>query len=175
MNFKIYIVAEIVSICLLMWFGLGLLRVAELEEEPVVSNTINFTNTDVENQNSFLTVDVAQNDIFVKLQVTQGNPGATLCPQGASAATDCAQTDTSALDLKGIDTAGSTIWKVQQGSYTLGISDNQNELVSYNLFLIHQPGINTIARLVISTLVFGVASLVCGLMISKEIKKRNFQ
>jgi hypothetical protein len=175
MNFKIYVVAEIVSICLLVWFGIGLLRIATTEEEPVISNTINFANADSGNQNSFLTVDVAQNDKFVKFQVTQGNPVATLCPQGDSVVTDCAQTDHGALDLSGIDTTGSVVWKVQPGVYTLGISDNQNELVSYNLFVIHQPGINAIARLSLSALVCGVASIVIGWVILKEIKKRKLR
>jgi hypothetical protein len=174
LNLKIFVVAEIVSICLLVWFGYGLLRISELVEEPVVSNTINFAN-DQSGANSLMTVDVAQNDKFVKLQVTQGYPNVTLCPVGDTDPKDCAPTDTNLIDLKGIDISGSTIWMVQPGSYSLGISDSQNELVSYNLFVIHQPGSSTILRLVVSTLVCGCASIGFGWVIMKERKKRRLQ
>jgi hypothetical protein len=174
LNIKILVVAEIVSICLLVWFGYGLLRTSELVEEPVVSNTINFAN-DVSSTNSLMTVDIAQNDKFVKLQVTQGYPNVTLCPIGDPNPMDCAPTDTNILDLKGINIRGSTVWMVQPGSYSLGISDSQNEIVSYNLFVIHQPGSNTVLRLVLSTLIFGCASIGFGWAILNERKKRSLK
>jgi len=173
-NFKIYVIAEIFCICLFAWFGLSLLRVGAPIEEPVVSNTINFAGTDL-NQNSYLNVDVAQNDRFIKFQVTQGSPSANLCPQGDSDPSDCAQVDKDPQDLQGIDMSGATVWQVQPGSYTLIISDNAEEKISYNLSVIHQPGINTIMRLSLSTLGFGVASIVCGWLVLREIKKRKLQ
>jgi len=175
LSFRLFVVAEIVSICFLVWFGSGLVRISELDEEPIVSNTLNFTNAQSGVQNSFLTVDVAQNDRFVKLQLTQGNPDVTLCPQGDSNNADCASTDTNETDLRGIDLTDSTVWQVQPGSYTLGISDSQNEVVSYNLFVIHQPGENTILRMVLSTLAFGIASIGFGYMILRERRKRRLQ
>ena len=174
MDIKIFVVAEIVSISLLVWFGYGLLRTSELVEEPVVSNTVNFAN-DASSTNSLMTVVVGQNDKFVKLQVTQGYPNVTLCPVGDSDPRDCAPTDTNILDLKGIDITGSTVWMVQPGSYSLGISDSQNELVSYNLSVIHQPGSNTLLRLVLSTLVCGCTSIGFGWAIIKEKKKRRLR
>ncbi len=173
LSFRIYVIAEIISICLLMWFGYGLVRVSELEEIPVISDTINFTNAASGPQDSFLTVDVAQNDKLVKFQVTQGNPSATLCPEGDTDTTDCATTDTDPLDLKGIDTTDSTIWQVQPGSYALDISDNQNEVVNYNLYVIHQGGENALVRLTLSALACGIASIVCGWLILKEKRKRR--
>lgn len=173
LGFRIYVIAEIVSICLLVWFGYGLVRIAALEEEPVISDTLNFTSAASGPQDSFLTVDVAQNDRMVKFQVTQGNPSATLCPAGDTNTSDCAQTVTDPLVLKGIDTTGSTIWQVQPGSYTLDISDNQNEVVSYNLFVLHQGGTNALIRLSLSALVCGAASIVCGWLILKEKRKRR--
>jgi len=174
LNLKIFTIAEIISLSLLVWFGYGLLRTSELIEEPVVSNTINFT-SDQSGTNSLMTVDVAQNDKFVKLQVTQGYPDITLCPVGSIDPKDCAPTDTNILDLKGIDITGSTVWMVHSGSYTLSISDSQNELVSYNLSVIHQPGSNTILRLVVSILVCGCVSIGFGWLIMKEKKKRKLQ
>lgn len=175
MGFRVYVIAEIISICLLMWFGYGLVRISALDEEPVVSDTLNFTNAATGPQDSFLTVDVAQNDKLVKFQVTQGNPSASLCPAGDNVNTDCAPTVTDPLVLKGIDTTGSTIWQVQPGSYTLDISDSQNEVVSYNLFVIHQGGTNAIIRLALSALVCGAVSVGCGWLILKERKKRRLQ
>ncbi|MGI0046358.1 MAG: hypothetical protein ACREBB_04115 [Nitrosotalea sp.] len=175
MGFRVYVIVEIISICLLMWFGYGLVRIAGLEEEPVVSDTLNFTNAATGPQNSFLTVDVAQNDKLVKFQVTQGNPTATLCPEDDSDNTDCATTVTDPLVLNGIDTTDSTVWQVQPGSYTLNILDNQNEVVSYNLFVIHKAGANTILRLALSSLVCGAVSIGCGWMILKEKRKRRLQ
>jgi hypothetical protein len=157
-----------------VWFGYELLRTSELIEEPVVSNTINFAN-DQSGTNSLLTVNVAPNDKFVKLQITQGYPDVTLCPVGVTDTQDCAPTDTNIIDLKGIDITGSTVWIVQPGSYSLGISDSQNELVSYNLYVIHQPGSNTILRLVVSTLVCGCMCIGFGWAIMKEAKKRKLQ
>ena len=175
LNFKIYVIAEIVSICLLVWFGSTLVRISELDETPIVSDTISFTNADSGPQNSLLTVDVAQNDKFVKLQVTQGNPSVTLCPEGDSDTTDCAQTDTDPVDLKGIDTTDSTVWIVQPGSYTLDISDNSNEIVSYNLSVLHQPGVSTLLRIGVETAICGVASIGFGWIILQERKKRRLQ
>lgn len=167
--------AEIASICLLVWFGSTLVRISELEETPVVSDTITFTNADSGVQNSLLTVDVAQNDKFVKLQITQGNPSVTLCPVGDSDTTDCAQTDTDVIDLKGIDTTDSTVWIVQPGSYTLDISDSQNEAVTYNLSMLHQPGASTLLRITVEAVICGVASIAFGWVIIKERKKRRLQ
>ena len=175
LNFKIYVIAEIASICLLVWFGSTLVRISELEETPVVSDTITFTNADSGVQNSLLTVDVAKNDKFVKLQITQGNPSVTLCPVGDSDTTDCAQTDTDVIDLKGIDTTDSTVWIVQPGSYTLDISDSQNEAVTYNLSMLHQPGASTLLRIAVEAVICGVASIAFGWVILKERKKRRLQ
>ncbi len=175
LNFKIYVIAEIASICLLMWFGSGLVRISELEEIPIVSNTLNFVNAASGVQNSFLTVDVAHNDKFVKLHITQGNPTVALCPMGDSNYADCAQTDTNVMDLKGIDTTDSTVWIVQPGSYILNISDSQNEPVSYNLSFLHQPGENALLRLGVSAAIFGAASIGFGWIILKEKKKRRLQ
>ena len=175
MNFKFYVIAEIASICLLVWFGSTLVRISELEETPIVSDTINFTNADSGVQNSLLTVDVAQNDKYVKIQITQGNPTVTLCPEGDSNDADCAQTDTDVVDMKGIDTTDSTVWIVQPGSYTLDISDNQNEPVSYNLSVLHQPGASTLLRIAVEAAICGVASIGFGWVIMKERKKRRLQ
>lgn len=175
LNFKFYVIAEIVSICLLVWFGSTLVRISELEETPIVSDTVNFTNADSGVQNSLLTVDVAQNDKYVKIQITQGNPTVTLCPAGDSDNADCAQTDNDVIDLKGIDTTDSTVWIVQPGSYTLDISDSQNEPVSYNLSVLHQPGINTLLRIAVEAAICGVASIGFGWVIMKERKKRRLQ
>ena len=175
LNFKFYVIAEIASICLLVWFGSTLVRISELEETPIISNTVNFTNADSGVQNSLLTVDVAQNDKYVKIEITQGNPTVTLCPAGDSDNTDCAQTDSDVIDLKGIDTTDSTVWIVQPGSYTLDISDSQNEPVSYNLSVLHQPGASTLLRIAVETTICGIASIGFGWVIRKERKKRRLQ
>jgi hypothetical protein len=175
LNFKIYVLAEIVSICLLVWFSSTLVRISELEETPIVSDTVDFTNAASGVQNSFLTVDVAQNDKFVKFQTTQGNPTVTLCPAGDSDTSDCAQTDTDPVDMKGIDTTDSTVWIVQPGSYTLDILDNSNEVVSYNLSVLHQPGASTLLRIGVEAAICGVASIGFGWIILKEKKKRRLQ